>query len=573
MWKKFLLIGFATLIVLAVAFWFSVPFLAEYQLRKIISKADTASFSHLDLDIRNGDLTIHDIYLHDTSGNVGKQPILINLDRISLRGLKIWTLYKQKEIDLDSVVLGKGMFHLGKAKDEKKNEPEKAKKGEKKLSRIIVRHILIDSLAFRVDFKPNHSREHLSGVLHVLADSLTIPLLKEGKAAYEKLMLDISKVYVQPKGSLTYFGLESLHYSSDSGQAKISGLSIRQRIAKEKYAAHFGFDKDYLKMDVGKVVVTGLPKAIDGIAKEGLHLYHVDVADLNAYIYKDLTQPHSQTEKKFVVEMLSDLKIPIRIDTIDVKHAQLSYNENSRQDKVPGNLELKIGRAQWLNLNNRGATNNGNWTTIKGDLTFFDQLKVMADWRFDLRTKGKAFTLDLKIGQAPWATLNPFISNTVGAEFISGEIQGGTMQVEADKTSAAGKLELYHSKIKVKVYDKHTHERNFKQKVESELIQLVVGAEVYKAADPDEGIIYAEPVKDKSVFNYIAKMFFSGFIDLTVGSKNDDHVAVRGMKYLPMPKKAIKEADKLKKMEEKKKIKEEKKEAKKSRREVSKKDK
>lgn len=70
--KRILLILLLIIIAIPVVVWFGAPGFADNQLKKFIAKADTASYSLLELDLWEGNLVIHDIYLHDTTGNISK---------------------------------------------------------------------------------------------------------------------------------------------------------------------------------------------------------------------------------------------------------------------------------------------------------------------------------------------------------------------------------------------------------------------------------------------------------------------------------------------------------------------
>ena len=546
--KRILLILLVLIIALPFVLWFGAPVVANYQLRNFLAKADTASYSYMQLDLWEGDLVIHDIYLIDTSGAVSKQPVLVSLNRIALKGLDLWKLYKTRHIDIDSLVLGKGELNLPLYKyiesDNTDADTTKPNKLNIPFHDLTLQHVAIDSIGFVLTLNPKNQHEKYSGVISFKADSISIPFKKDEKLSYKTAQLKLANVYAQPKKSLAYYSLDSLQLSAENHTLALHGFKLRQRIGERRYAAYFGTDKVYAKVDVNHIRIKGLPKRLRSLA-EGVHLSHISIIDPQAYMYKNSRMPHSMNEKKFIIEALYAVKLPIRVDTVQIEGGQLLFNQNWREDYVPGVLRLSITKAQMLNYTNMGPNKeHGKWTTLTAELLMYDELKLLVDWRFDLAKKGTAFTLDVIIGQSSFKTLNPFTENTVGLRFKSGRLLGGHLLVEGDKESGAGSLELYYSDMKVEFLDREDHHKNIIHWGEGGLANLLVKNNNLKDKKPRVGIVYAEPVLDKAIFAFATKMLFSGFQDIALTSSNESLVAQRGMTYLPMPKQAQENADK-----------------------------
>ena len=552
MWKKILLIILFIIILLPLFVWLAAPKYANSKLKSLLEKADTASYSYLELDFWNGNLVLHDIYLHDTTGNLSAQPVQLSLDRLAIKGVDLWRAYREKHLVIDSIILGRGFAYVpltGKDTSAHDNKPLKLP-----IHQIAVNHLQIDSIGIDLALNNSNLNERFAGVINFKVDSLRIPLNRDAELMYKNTTLRISNIYAQPKKSLAWFTSDSLVYNGLANQLYMHGFKMRQRLDQAHYAKHFGFDKVHIALDVYRLQINGLPKKL-GSLQEGVHLPYISVFGMQANLFKDRRLPHPSDEKKFIIEQLSELEIPIRIDTIDIIDGQLQFNENWRDDLVPGRLLLSDIQARMLNLNNTGPTENGNWTTINADITLYQRLKLDVDWRFDLRHNGIPFTLDLGIGRTPFSVLNPFTENTVGLRFKKGNLLGGRLFVEGNKKSGAGTLELYYNDMKVEFLNKEDHHTNIVHWAEGGLANLVVRNNNERGKRERLGIVYAEPLLDRAIFSFAVRMFFSGFKDIALSSNNEAKVAERGMTYLPMPKasKEIKaeEAEKAEKQAEK----------------------
>ena len=78
--------------------------------------------------------------------------------------------------------------------------------------------------------------------------------------------------------------------------------------------------------------------------------------------------------------------------------------------------------------------------------------------------------------------------------------------------------------MKVELLDKQTHHTGFVEWAGGGLANLVVRNNNLKNKKPQQGIVYAEPIPDRDVFAFIVKLFFAGFKDIAVGSKNQKKI-------------------------------------------------
>ncbi len=536
MWKKILIGLISLLLILGGLVRFGVPYYANKQITSVLASADSASYSFLDIDMWQGDIVVKDIYLADTNGNVTKQPLFLQLDLVKIKGVDVWKAYSKHILDIVSLEIGHGFINLTiEGSDTTKNETKRA--DDLPIHQIGINSVRIDSIGFHLSLSEENENEAYSGVVHFDSDSVLIPLTKDGSFRHANTVLKLDHAYAQPHNSIAYFMVDSLRFSSKAKELGLHSIKMKQRIKQNRYADYFGYDKDFITLDIYSITINGIPRNLQSLS-EGIHFPKVSILGPEAYFYKDRRLPHPKNEKKFIVEALADVDIPIRVDTVKLSDGQLYFNENWRDDYVPGQIYLSDLQATVYNLNNRGPTEVGNWTVFDADITMYDQLHLGVDWEFDLRTKGRAFVLDIDIGSTRFATLNPFTENTVGMRFREGYLHGGRMHVEANKTNGAGTLDLFYSDLKVKFLDKETHHTNIVKWAEGGLANLAVRNKNLPNKKPRQGVVYAEPILDRAIFGYVMRMFFSGFKDIALTSNNEEKVAKRGMEYIDMPAEA-----------------------------------
>jgi hypothetical protein len=540
--KKFLITFVVVILALAATVWFGAPGLADYQLRKMLAKADTASYSYLELDLWEGNVVVHDIFLRDSSGVISTQPLHVALNRLAIKGLDVWRLYKTKELHIDSLALGKGYLKLPLYKNDKGHaaadtiaaDTSQAPPPNPAVSLLSLHHVAIDSIGIFLALNPKNAKDKYAGTLSIQGDSILVPFHDISDIYFREATFKVRHVTVRQPKKVAFYTLDSLVVNDEKNTADIYGFKLKQRISRYRYGAYFNSDKAYGTVDVPHIAIKGLPTLHKGL-NAGLHLTKITAYDPQGYIYKNHRYPHTTNPKPFIIEMLFKIGFPITVDTVDIVDGQLLFNENWREDYVPGNINLTQLNVRMLNYTN-APTKKASWTMIVGTFTLFDKLEIDVDWRFDLAKKGKAFTLDLRIGQSPFAILNPFTENTFGARFIKGDIQGGHMRVEGDNKSGGGTLDMFYTDMNLELLDRQNHEKNFWQWAGGGLANTAVRNNNERHNTPKQGICYKEPVEDRAIFGYVVNLFFSGFQDIALGSKNRKALALRGMNYLPMPK-------------------------------------
>jgi hypothetical protein len=469
-----------------------------------------------------GNFAMYDAKVNDSIGELAGLPFRLNLDRLEFKGLDANDLKNLGGIKADNIFIGKGNIYTVLGDRDTTKTTNKAPR-EKILTNILLNHFQVDSLDLKVILNPKDKRERIETSLSCQADNIIIPLHENAALSYENLILRIDSTFIWPQKSTSYYTIKNCTYNAEEQSLAVNSLEMRQSISETKYAQYFGWDKPYITLNVFKAIISGIPQNLKQLS-DGINLTKITVLGLQAYLYKDKRLPHPTTPKPFPIEALSSLKFPVFIDEIEVIDGQLFYNENWREDYIPGQLSLNDMQVKINNVSSTGPTEKGEWTTVKGNMVFMTDLELAVDWQFDLRTKGKSFKLDLGIGDCPFESLNPFTENTVGARFKKGTLQGGRMLVTGNKTSGSGTLDLYYKEMKVEFLDKQSHHKNILEWAGGGLTNMVVRNNNLKDKKPKQGIVYAEPKADRAIYAFVIKLFFSGLKDIALGSSNEKKI-------------------------------------------------
>jgi hypothetical protein len=158
MWKKIIIALVLFLLLIAIGIRIGVPYYAGKQIGKLLTEADSASYSYLDIDMWAGDIIINDIYLSDTNGNIARQPVFLQLDAINISGANIWRAYRKKILTIDEVHLGRGFIDLALAPGDSAQTNHKRGKTAA-LHQIELQKVRIDSLGFHIGLNEKNEQE------------------------------------------------------------------------------------------------------------------------------------------------------------------------------------------------------------------------------------------------------------------------------------------------------------------------------------------------------------------------------------------------------------------------------
>ncbi len=478
-----------------------------------------------------GDLTLNNFKINDSKGFVFNQPFWLHLDHASLHGLDAAHFKAQKLVEIDSLTLGKGDVTLGLVKKTNTAITQNTSK-QKAIEGLSLKRIHVDSVHFALDLNTQIAHEKFETDIQIEAEDLVVPLHKDAPFKYATLQIALNNLYYQPKKSIAYYQLENVQFSSENKSLELNEFRLKQRLSETQYANHFGTDKLFVELAIFKTTFKGLPAQLESLS-QGLHLQKLTLLGAQSRMYKDKRLPHPDKEKKFPFELLQELNFPLHIDTIAIVDAQLFYNENWREDYVPGRIALNNMHLAITNVSSTGPTKFGDWTRIDGKIELLNNLQLDIDWRFDLRKKAKFFTLRLNLGTTSLASLNPFTENTFGIRFKKGTLQGGQLYVEADKKFGKGTLDLYYKDMRLNFMDNETHNKNFIEWAGGGLANLVARNNNMKQKNPKQGYVYAERVTNRSIIAYVIRLFFSGFKDIALSSSNKKKAKKRTLDKKP----------------------------------------
>lgn len=513
--RKLFLALLILILLAAIVVRFGAPKYAEYRLEIFLRSADSASFEIKTLDLWAGTVDIRKVYIQDTASKLSSYPVFINVDRIALKNISLWQIYRNKILLADSAIVGIGLVSVGL---EKKNPEHAAALTDRKsrplpIWKFDIKNVLVDTLTADLYYQKNAPDERMRADLHFSCQDFYLDQFAKNSLKMESLEFWARNVYIQPKKSDTFISVQGITYSSKTQKLALNDLETEQRTAREVLAKKAGFDKLHSHVIIKKILLYGIHSDIYAHLN-GLHIPKIEIEDVQAFLYKDKRFPHPDSLKLFGLQQVAKLKFKLEVDTIKLKNGNIIYEENWREDGQLAMLDIGNINATVYNLGN--TSQEKKYTQIYGTLNLLNELPLKIDWRWDRSKGSKRFKLKIDIGQMPVTAFNSFSKNAFDVIFVKGQVLGGRMVVSANDVSATGTLHFNYSNLKLKILTNKKHDSNFGLWLGSTAVNFVVNNNNLANDKERVGTINMQRDITRSEFSYVAKIFVDGVKGIVV---------------------------------------------------------
>jgi hypothetical protein len=296
----------------------------------------------------------------------------------------------------------------------------------------------------------------------------------------------------------------------------LDSLNYQPSMQRDSVIAVSPYQIDYINFNSGNARFYGfdMAKCFSG---DSLAIQKASFSRPSIIVYRDKFPPFlSGIKKKLFVEMITDIRRPVSINHIEINDGKVSYTEKNAKTRMEGNLLLTNLNGNISNIKNYDMQRRDSLSlAFTGHLMnapFFD-LKVNQSYADSLY----GFLMTLTIEPAPLIFLNPLLAPLSNIKFISGNIDKFDMNAVGNENFALGKMNFYYHRLRIQLLK---NGGIAKSTILKRTASVAVNAFVLKNNNERNGLIYFRRVKDRSFFNYMNKIIFSG-VSTSVGTRKN----------------------------------------------------
>jgi hypothetical protein len=248
-------------------------------------------------------------------------------------------------------------------------------------------------------------------------------------------------------------------------------------------------------------------------------------------IYRDKFPPHLGGKiKPLPVDKIQSIKLPVSVQKLNLFDGMLSYTERNAKTRAEGTLYLTHLNGGLSNIKNRNISETDS-LTISLNAFLMDSAQINLRVRESYTDSLSGFLMTLRMKPTSLSFLNPVLAPLSNVIIKSGTIDSLQLRAIGREQLALGEMKMYYRNLKIKlVKDGQEDQSTFLQNVVSLLANTFI---IKKNNNGRTGLVYFERLRDRSFFNYIVKMTFSGMAT-SVGVK-------KNRKYRKLYEKELKE--------------------------------
>lgn len=323
--------------------------------------------------------------------------------------------------------------------------------------------------------------------------------------------------------SLYRLHLDSLAYSGQSNTIHLIGVNLDPIFTKSELLKRIEYQKDWFDLKIKSIDLSGVNVA-QMITNGFLELDQVAINQFNLDTHKDKRLPlPPNNEKPLPQEMISQLPIPIYIDSINIISSYVSHSEFSPTGTLPGLIFFKDMNGVIKNITNDSARLAENKImTFHSTGSMMHTGKYEVDVDFDLSDTSQFFYFEGQLTNMDLTELNELLENTAYVRIKDGYNKKVTFNFEANHDYALGEMKFYYNNLKITVLksDDQEHKRHA-----ASIKSFFANTFVVNKKNPHflfvrQGDIFHHRDVNKAIFNYWAKALLSGVVS-SIGAKNN----------------------------------------------------
>jgi hypothetical protein len=411
---------------------------------------------------------------------------------LQLKNFNIWNYISNGIIEIDELFLLEPEVTIFE-NDTEEEEPEEDEVGE---------NIRIGKLSLMKGTLKMTAGEGADNDLYLSLLSLDLTNIQMNNTTiksgipfdFEELLVETDSLFFNLNEEHT-LAVESISLKEED--LGVKNLRILPKYSKAGHDQAIPFEKDRIDAQIQSVEFKNFQW---GVKNDSLRIAspEVEIAGANAEIYRNKLLPDDQRIKPMYSEMIRELGIKLKLDTINVRESTIVYEERVLEERPPGTLKFDNVQASIKNLTNVGMdAEDFPVTTIEAQADFMGQARVTLNWDFDVSNLQDEFQVNGSFAGINAAAINPFMKPAMNVE-TEGKIESLFYNFYGNKHEATGDMKLAYRDFKISILkDGEEEEKSFL----SGLVNLILKNDVVDE-DVSQENINVERDKTKSIWNF-----------------------------------------------------------------------
>jgi hypothetical protein len=243
----------------------------------------------------------------------------------------------------------------------------------------------------------------------------------------------------------------------NKNKVQINNFAMKPLVSRAQFIKMIPVERDLYDLKAGQITAEGNWDLFSH--QKMVNASHVTIQSADANIFRSKIPKDDPKVKALYSKMLRSIKIPMTINTLDLKNSKLVYEEDTPESMGPGKLIFSNFNMNVKNLNSAKIKGKPTRVDIKINCSFMDLSPLSVNWNFDVADQNDAFTISGKTSNLPASGINPFIRPYLHVTATAGTIQEMLFNFKGNPAGLHGTFNLKHKDLKIAVLNKNNHEK------------------------------------------------------------------------------------------------------------------
>lgn len=291
---------------------------------------------------------------------------------------------------------------------------------------------------------------------------------------------------------------------------QISNFEMKPMVSRAQFIRAIPVESDLYDIKARQITATGSWDLFSG--QKFINAYQMTIQSADANIFRSKIPDDDPKEKPLYSRLLRSIKIPLFINTLNLKDSKLVYEEDTPESAGPGKLTFNTFNMNVKNLNSAKMKGKPTRVDIRISCSFMDLAPLTVNWNFDVADQRDLFNISGRTTGLPARGINPFIRPYLHVS-ATGTIQEMLFNFRGSPKGLNGDFNLRHKDLKVAILDKQNRE---KKGFLSAVANLLVKSDSGKLPE-DVKVEDVERDATKSFFNLFWKGVEQGLKKTLIG--------------------------------------------------------
>ncbi|NLO52007.1 MAG: hypothetical protein GX103_12720 [Bacteroidales bacterium] len=523
--------------------------LTKYYQEQPVSKVYEISYRDINLDLWSASVVFHDLKIKplqsffDGSDSIRfRHPVVFDaqIEKLAVNGLARNLSFNLKKIHFGTIrISGPHIVmieHLTDAEKQTAKELQNAQhadtsSSDKNIKGIAIRRFILSGGSFSRMLRTQNLETLAVADIDINIRKIDLPFGKVAETlaadAFARTEVHLREInYKLPKGFYEIV-IQKVDISGTDSLITLSELQLIPQYDKKEFGKKMGYQTDRMELNVPTLEIRDFDLA-RFVATDTVHVRNIVIAEASLVAYRDKNVPFDHSRRpKLPQQMLAALPLPVDIEKVEVKNANILYQQIDPYADAPGEVPITRLYGTIYNVTNiRPVISRRGAMMWDVQAIFFGDGKMKVEIMFPKNIQSADFSFNATMGPMQFTGFNQMIVPTEGVKIEQGTINSLWLRADAGEESAAGPMVLNYANLKVAVLKDNPEKPEDKSGLLSLLANIVINSSNQNPADT--ATMYFERDKERSIFNYLAKTVISGLkATLLPGRQNEDKKAQR----------------------------------------------